>query len=343
MEIYENRTEEQLDNKYQSLLKIKQECENNVMTATSEKSKAEKLVASFKAARSKAVRENASEFAIKCFDENIVNAKARLNEASEFLFGNIERFDKVSGELRVLTRYIGRLKIENALKERREQYSAVCDEFLARTSVNRLPSADCVVVLERVALNKFWDKKSHFEDGRYSLYAKIDELDVTEVLIRQGKVISVDGEYYKGIASDYTRGGSDYMARDWTAEAKKIVLKEAQKYAVDLFYLLSGLQEDKSSTEYEEAKNMLAELVSCAPSTVDHLPLYVFDSIPLMALVKERVVCAVAKIKNESERAGDDNLKIEKYIEGIYGGLLEREAVAKERRIKSLAMGEKYE
>ncbi len=226
---------------------------------------------------------------------------------------------------------------ERQLKRIRLDIKKLKTEFLAleinsRSDYKRFDTADCFACLPSKILFKFWDKKPHIVNGNYSVYAGIDILEVTESQVTNLSVISINGKFYRGVSTEYDPMGADYQRIEFVdSEDDSPNLKVGvSEYAVNLYYLLYGLNSPSYMLEFTEAQTMLEDMLKHKPILVKNLPLYIFGNAELEKIVRESVksACATIVTNYKKKNGGEMPDDLKNYIKELGRLLKEREKLS---------------
>ncbi len=200
-----------------------------------------------------------------------------------------KKIDDISGQIAELRHMLDKDKIA----KRRAEYARRCD-------YTRMPNHDCIVVLPRKNAFVSWHGISDFARKRkYEAYAHISFYAVKEEEIMQGRIICINGEFYRGVQTHYVvhKMSNDYYMYLYNEEGKRTKKVLTDYVAINMHELFSDLEIlQTDADEYTLEANKLYKLLTSKPRLVEFMPLYLFDHEDTEAIVREACVKAIANV-----------------------------------------------
>lgn len=239
--------------------------------------------------------------------------------------------DKLAPELKLLKKdsaiYKDKMQSsERTLKKIRLDIKKLKTEYLtkeikSRSDYKRFDTSDCFVILPAKLLFKFWDKKPHVVNGNYSVYAGVDILEVTESQVVSLSVININGKFFRAVTTEYEQGAPDFMRIEFvdSENDEPNVKVNVSEYAVNLYYLLYGLNSPSYMMDYTDAAEMLTNLIKHRPVLLQNLPLYVFGSAELEKIVTDAVkdACTTIVTNYKKKNGGEMPEEMKQYIKDL--------------------------
>lgn len=218
-------------------------------------------------------------------------------------------------------------------------------ENLNRTTAKRLPSFDCMMEFTKKGVEAFWDGETLYTEGGYVLYAEISDDEVTEKAIEEGLIVSTANKFFRAVLSTKDDGlqdspyknienifNKDYYRKVNVDGVVEMVPRE--HFLVDLYSLFYPLKSENAEATGEKLIEVLKKLVSTCPIVVNFLPLYLFDSLAMVNIIKNNLVYGVAKLKSGAQDGLVEAELTKKYANNVYQAFTNRRDLARVERIK---------
>ncbi len=215
-------------------------------------------------------------------------------------------------------------------------------EYARRCDYKRLPHSDCIAVLPRRMAFVGWLGISRYkETNKFEGYAHIDFLEVKEEDIVSGRVICINGEFYRGCRGHYIvhRRSNDYYRNYYSSGGKRVGKELTDEVAVDfheVFSILTTNIKKKNERVYNMYLSRLAKLLTAMPRMVAHMPLYLFDGEDLQYVVKKYINVAIGNVAEGLRSLNRDGEHIKPYRNEINDKYTERRLTSRLRRIKKM-------
>ena len=103
---------------------------------------------------------------------------------------------------------------------------------------------------------------------------------------------------------------------------------------VDLYSLFYPLKSENAEAMGEKLIEVLKKLVSTCPIVVNFLPLYLFDSLAMVNIIKNNLVYGMAKLKSGAQDGLVEEELSKKYASNVYQAFTNRRDLARVERIK---------
>lgn len=278
---------------------------------------------------------------IKEFQEAIPAVKKEIEETQKSIDENIERKRLLETERQDMQLLIKQKKF--ALPESNKSDGAI--EITNRTTYKRLPNSDTVAQLNRDQFIAVWNKVwNRLNVGKNSnIFSEVDVVEVTEMDIRCGKILSMDGRIYREVeVAPFGESETDNAITNVEDNDYYVKLSDGNIVGYNsrkrfLFYLqniLSGLNAEREFLDNEPDVELMSELVIIVPKIVKCLPLYIYNSTRLVNILENSLFKAFAKLREDKMYSSYGEQTVQKYIDETKLLFEERKELARTERRK---------